>query len=117
MKFVESILLPRRNSTLANRRGDAVVLAALSPLQQSDGYDADEEDHASHQAATARAAESLFHVGEPEGTDETPSGADDVDEHADAGAVLDHAVDGVGDKDGGDDLVADGGDSDADLVM
>jgi len=29
--------------------------------------------------------------------------------------VLDHTVDGVGDKDGGDDLVADGGDGDADL--
>jgi hypothetical protein len=31
--------------------------------------------------------------------------------------VLDHAVDGVGDEDGGDDLVADGGDGDADLRM
>lgn len=100
---------------MANDSGNAIVLTALSPLQQRNGYDADDEDHASHQATTARAAESLFHIGEPEGTDETPGGADDVDEHANAGAVLDHAVDGVGDEDRGDDLVTDGGDGNADL--
>ena len=31
--------------------------------------------------------------------------------------MLDHAVDGVGDEDCGDDLVADGGDGDTDLGM
>jgi hypothetical protein len=31
--------------------------------------------------------------------------------------VLDHAVDGVGDKDGSDNLVADGGDGDTDLEI
>lgn len=86
-------------------------------MQESNGDDAEEEDHASHQATTARAAESLFHVGEPEGADEAPCGADDVDEDADAGAVLDHAVNGVSDKDSSDNLVADGGDGDTDLEI
>ena len=31
--------------------------------------------------------------------------------------MLDHTVDGVGDEDSGDNLVADGGDGDADLGM
>lgn len=117
MKFVScsQSLLPGGNSALAQHSRDIVALAALSPLQESDGHDADEEDHSSHQTTAARAAEGLFHVGEPEGTDETPSGADDVDEDANAGAVLDHAIDGVGDKDGSDDLVANGRDGDADL--
>lgn len=108
-------LLPDRNGTLSNSSGNTSTLAALPPLQQSNRNDTEQEDHASHQAATARAAKSLFHIGEPEGTDESPGGADDIDEHADAGAVLDHAVDGIGDEDGGDDLVADCGDGDADL--
>ena len=115
MKFVGNLLLPGGNAALAQSSGDSRGLAALAPLQQSNGYDANDEDHASHQTTTARAAESLLHVGEPEGADEAPSGADDVDEDADAGTVLDHAVDGVGDEDGGDDLVADGGDGDTDL--
>jgi len=110
-------LLPSRNASLAYSSRDSSALAALSPLQQGDGNDAADEDHASHQATAARAAKSLFHVGEPEGADEAPSGAHDVDEDADAGAVLDHAVNGVGDEDGGDDLVANRGDGDADLEM
>lgn len=116
MKFVES-LLPGGHAALAYSSRDASGLAALSPLKQSDGHDADKEDHAGHQTATAGAAERLFHFRVPERADEAPSGADDIDEDADAGAVLDHAVDGVGDEDGGDDLVADGGDGDADLRM
>lgn len=108
-------LLPGRNATLAYSSRDASGFAALAPLKQSDGHDADEEDHAGHQTAAARAAERLFHSRVPEGADEAPSRADDIDEDADAGAVLDHAVDGVGDEDGGDDLVADGGDGDANL--
>ena len=108
-------LLPGGHAALAYSSRDSSGLAALSPLQQSDGHDAEDKDHAGHQTAATGAAECLFHVGEPEGADEAPGGADDVDEDADAGAVLDHAVDGVGDEDGGDDLVADGGDGDADL--
>jgi hypothetical protein len=114
MKIVES-LLPGGHAALTYSSRDASGLAALAPLQQSDGYDAADEDHASHQTAAAGAAESLFHVREPERPDEAPSRADDVDEDADAGTVLDHAVDGVGDENGGDDLVADGGDGNADL--
>ena len=115
MKFVDSLSLPGGHAALAYSGGDSRGLATLAPLQQSNGHDADEENHAGHQTTAAGATESLFHVGEPERADETPSGADDVNEDADAGAVLDHAVDGVGDEDGGDDLVADGGDGDADL--
>lgn len=117
MKFVGSLLLPGRDTALADSGGDSRGLAALAPLQESNRHDADEENHTGHQTTAAGAAESLLHVGEPEGTDEAPSGADDVDEDADAGAMLDHAVDGVGDEDGGDNLVADGGDGDTDLGL
>ena len=117
MKFVDSLSLPGGHAALAYSGGDSRGLATLAPLQQSNGHDADEENHASHQTTAAGAAEGLFHVGEPEGADEAPGGADDVDEDADAGAVLDHAVDGVGDEDGGDDLVADGRNGDTDLRM
>lgn len=117
MKFVGSLLLPGGNAALAYGGRDSRGLAALAPLQESNGNDADEENHAGHQTTAARAAEGLFHIREPEGTNEAPGGADDVDEDADARAVLDHAVDGVGDEDGGDDLVTDGGDGDTDLGM
>jgi len=108
-KFVQG-LLPSGNTALADGSRDACFLTPLAPLQQGNGDNADEEDHTSHQATAARAAQSLLHVGEPEGTEESPGGSDDVDEHTDAGAVLDAAVDGVCDEDRGNDLVADGGD-------
>ena len=47
--------------------------------------------------------------------DKGPGTPDDIDEDADAGRVLGVTVDGVSDKDGGDDLVSDSGDGDADL--
>lgn len=72
MKFVDSLLLPGGHGALADSGGDSGGLATLAPLQQSNGHDADEEDHSSHQTSTAGAAESLLHVGEPEGADETP---------------------------------------------
>lgn len=106
--------MPGGDAALANGRRDACALVLLAPLQQGDGDDADEEDHTGHETSTAGAAQSLLHVREPERTEESPGGPDDVDEDADAGAVLDVAVDGVGDEDGGDDLVSDGGDGDAD---
>jgi hypothetical protein len=113
--IVNSSSLRSRHTALTDSTRDSSALSALPPLQQSNGHDAADEDHASHQATAARAAESLFHLGEPEGPDEAPSGAHDVDKDADAGAMLDHAVDGVGDEHGGDDLLADSGDGDADL--
>ena len=89
-------------------------MAPLAPLQTGDWDNADKENHTSHQTTAARAAQSLLHVREPEGTEESPGRSDNVDEDADAGAVLDVAVDGVCDEDGGDDLISYGGDGNAD---
>jgi hypothetical protein len=113
--MVSSSLLPNSHTTLTDSSRHASALAALPPLEQSNGHDAADEDHASHQTTTAGAAQILFHSGEPERSDESPSRAHDVDEHADAGAVLDHAVNSVSDKNGGDNLITDGGDGDANL--
>ena len=105
------------DAALADGSRETCALAPLAPLQTGDWDNADKENHTSHQTTAARAAQSILHVREPEGTEESPGRSDNVDEDADAGAVLDHAVDGVGDEDCGDDLVADGGDGDADLEM
>lgn len=107
--------LPRHNGTLSLSSSYARSATALAPLEHSNGYNADDENQSRHQTSATRAAQRSLHIREPEGPDEAPGRADDVDEDADAGAVLDVAVDGVGDEDRGHDLVADGRDGDADL--
>lgn len=109
-------LLPRSDTTLSHRSRDTSPLALLTPLQQGDGHDAGDEDQTCHETSTASLTERFVHICVPERTQESPSGAYDVDKDTNAGAVLDIAVNGVGDKNGGDDLVADGRDGDADLV-
>jgi len=87
--------LPGGNSALADSGRDGCALTPLPPLQQGNGNNANEEDHTGHEATTARTAKSFLHIGEPEGTQERPGRSDDVDEHANAGAVLDTAINRV----------------------
>ena len=61
----------------------------------------------SHNPSTPTPARTGKHIRKPKGSDEAPRTPDNVDEDADGSCVLDVAVDGVGDEDGGDDLVTD----------
>lgn len=100
---------------MAYRSRDASALALLAPLQQGGGDDADEEDQACQQTSASGDAKRVVHSCEPERSQESPGGAYDVDKDANAGTVLNVAINGVGDEHCGDDLVADGSNGDADL--
>lgn len=76
------------------------------PLQHHDRNDRHTNHHRRRNARRLAVAGHSQQLGEPEGTNEAPDLTDKGDEDADGGSVGAVAVDGVGDEDGGDDLVA-----------
>lgn len=86
-----------------------VFSRTTSPVQPGDGNNTDTNHQSSTNTCTSLETNTLEHLREPEGADETPDLADKSDEDTDAGSFLLMTVDSIGDQDGSDDLVSDGG--------